>query len=255
MPLMNEFQSAAASYSKHSPSPHRPDASYLPLGEKWMNGPLWNKWSLSVWHLQMNLSCKTKSIHLFDEQWRWVSCVGAQDCAVVIIAQSSGDLRNAKMCCAQLHIRGVITQINIKKKEKKFKGWFKIFSSIAGKVIMMCSWSQNVLSREILTGDVSCWTIEDTVNLLQLPVVLLSQWGCHAGLTRTPEPSQDCTEQLSTIQLNTNHFDYSLRKTFSDSSFLNVKMICFLSSSRTVNWLWPKQDIWGRHLRPFYDFL
>ena len=142
-----------------------------------------------------------------------------------------------------------------KKKKKRFKGWFKIFSSIAGKVIMMCSWSQNVLSREILTGDVSCWTIEDTVNLLQLPLVLLSQWGCHAGLTRTPEPSQDCTEQLSTIQLNTNHFDYSLRKTFSDSSFLNVKMICFLSSSRTVNWLWPKQDIWGRHLQPFYDFL
>lgn len=51
MVLMNDFRSAAASYRKQSPSPRRPDASCMPLGEKWMNGPLWNKWSLSVWHL------------------------------------------------------------------------------------------------------------------------------------------------------------------------------------------------------------
>lgn len=80
MVLMNDFQSTAASNSKQSPSPHRPDASYLPLREKWMNGPLWNKWSLSVWHLQMNPSGKTKSLYLFYESWRWFSCTGAQNC-------------------------------------------------------------------------------------------------------------------------------------------------------------------------------
>ena len=72
MVVMNDCQSAAPSYSKQSPSPRRPDASYMPLREKWMNGPLWNKWSLSAWHLQMNHSRKTKSFHLFYYLWRCV---------------------------------------------------------------------------------------------------------------------------------------------------------------------------------------
>ena len=64
------------------PVPHRPDASYLLLREKWMNGPLWNKWSLPVWHLQMNPSCKTKSIYLFYCLWRWVECSRLCGCHV-----------------------------------------------------------------------------------------------------------------------------------------------------------------------------
>lgn len=71
--LMNDFQSMAASYSKQSPSPQGPCGSYLPLREKWMKGALRNKWSLTVWHLQMIPSCKTKSILLFHWMWRWLS--------------------------------------------------------------------------------------------------------------------------------------------------------------------------------------
>lgn len=62
----------AIANSQPSTPPHRPDASYLLLREKWMNGSLWNKWSLPVWHLQMNPSWKTKSIPLFYCFWRWV---------------------------------------------------------------------------------------------------------------------------------------------------------------------------------------